>query len=239
MRGKGVHAEPSAAVIGITPAYAGKSSCGGQTRFPCRDHPRLCGEKLKRQIESKQLKGSPPPMRGKGMRTIKAFPNRRITPAYAGKRNIEFSKRIKQQGSPPPMRGKVQQFPDRFRFLGITPAYAGKSRSNFHHQKCNKDHPRLCGEKVILNRFTAFTIGSPPPMRGKVVHSQLRVIVFRITPAYAGKRQRKHVRHAKPWDHPRLCGEKTVKSHRACQAVGSPPPMRGKDRQHVLQGRLW
>ena len=65
------------------------------------------------------------------------------------------------------MRGKVQQFPDRFRFLGITPAYAGKSRSNFHHQKCNKDHPRLCGEKVILNRFTAFTIGSPPPMRGK------------------------------------------------------------------------
>ena len=85
MRGKGVHAEPSAAVIGITPAYAGKSSCGGQTRFPCRDHPRLCGEKLKRQIESKQLKGSPPPMRGKGMRTIKAFPDRRITPAYAGK----------------------------------------------------------------------------------------------------------------------------------------------------------
>ena len=93
MRGKGVHAEPSAAVIGITPAYAGKSSCGGQTRFPCRDHPRLCGEKLKRQIESKQLKGSPPPMRGKGMRTIKAFPDRRITPAYAGKSAAESTPR--------------------------------------------------------------------------------------------------------------------------------------------------
>ena len=129
MRGKGVHAEPSAAVIGITPAYAGKSSCGGQTRFPCRDHPRLCGEKLKRQIESKQLKGSPPPMRGKGMRTIKAFPNRRITPAYAGKRNIEFSKRIKQQGSPPPMRGKVDQIFIIRNVIRITPAYAGKRLS--------------------------------------------------------------------------------------------------------------
>ena len=165
--------------------------------------------------------------------------NSRITPAYAGKRNIEFSKRIKQQGSPPPMRGKVYSFGNVKDQVGITPAYAGKSPAVSRSFSLSRDHPRLCGEKVILNRFTAFTIGSPPPMRGKVVHSQLRVIVFRITPAYAGKRQRKHVRHAKPWDHPRLCGEKTVKSHRACQAVGSPPPMRGKDRQHVLQGRLW
>ena len=85
MRGKGVHAEPSAAVIGITPAYAGKSSCGGQTRFPCRDHPRLFGEKLKRQIESKQLKGSPPPMRGKGPLAYPNVQHHRITPAYAGK----------------------------------------------------------------------------------------------------------------------------------------------------------
>ncbi len=178
-------------------------------------------------------------MRGKETSSFPKGSNSRDHPRLCGEKCTASAMSRIKSGSPPPMRGKVQQFPDRFRFLGITPAYAGKSRSNFHHQKCNKDHPRLCGEKVILNRFTAFTIGSPPPMRGKVVHSQLRVIVFRITPAYAGKRQRKHVRHAKPWDHPRLCGEKTVKSHRACQAVGSPPPMRGKDRQHVLQGRLW
>ena len=92
MRGKGVHAEPSAAVIGITPAYAGKSSCGGQTRFPCRDHPRLCGEKLKRQIESKQLKGSPPPMRGKGRGRFKVGGGMRITPAYAGKRSKKYGR---------------------------------------------------------------------------------------------------------------------------------------------------
>ena len=147
MRGKGVHAEPSAAVIGITPAYAGKSSCGGQTRFPCRDHPRLCGEKLKRQIESKQLKGSPPPMRGKGMRTIKAFPDRRITPAYAGKSHCQIVAIFRigdhprlcgekhrrheadsnHDGSPPPMRGKVKLDKEEFGTDGITPAYAGKS----------------------------------------------------------------------------------------------------------------
>ncbi|ERJ86486.1 hypothetical protein RUMCAL_03530 [Ruminococcus callidus ATCC 27760] len=31
---------------GITPAYAGKSSCAGPGECPVPDHPRLCGEKF-------------------------------------------------------------------------------------------------------------------------------------------------------------------------------------------------
>ena len=94
-----------------------------------------------------------------------------------------------------------------------------------------RDHPRLCGEKsvqVILNRFTA---GSPPPMRGKdhdVSFFQKRP---RITPAYAGKRRRSVRLPWKPWDHPRLCGEKAWQSVRVQCRQGSPPPMRGKVKQ--------
>ena len=70
--------------------------------------------------------GSPPPMRGKVAAKSAPHLDVGITPAYAGKRNIEFSKRIKQQGSPPPMRGKVYSFGNVKDQVGITPAYAGK-----------------------------------------------------------------------------------------------------------------
>ena len=146
-------------------------------------------------------------MRGKVLQTRLTKIHHRITPAYAGKSGIsDFAAgnwwdhpRLCGEkccwtcflhlptGSPPPMRGKdefgiILPFCDR-----ITPAYAGKRILKRPANGTVKDHPRLCGEKVILNRFTAFTIGSPPPMRGKVILWVLRYSTTRITPAYAGK----------------------------------------------------
>ena len=51
--------------IRITPAYAGKSCIFGLCVENCRDHPRLCGEKLTIRKSWKHRIGSPPPMRGK------------------------------------------------------------------------------------------------------------------------------------------------------------------------------
>ena len=50
-----------------------------------------------------------------------------------------------------------------------------------------KDHPRLCGEKLykIFRQFCRQ--GSPPPMRGKGIVNELSRKLDRITPAYAGK----------------------------------------------------
>ena len=50
----------------------------------------------------------------------------------------------------------------------------------------------------------------------------------RITPAYAGKRRRSVRLPWKPWDHPRLCGEKLLARLPEFVSMGSPPPMRGK-----------
>ena len=71
---------------GITPAYAGKSTCVHQQKAPAKDHPRLCGEKPERCICPHSLVGSPPPMRGKGISGKLTYSNVGITPAYAGKR---------------------------------------------------------------------------------------------------------------------------------------------------------
>ena len=85
MRGKvsveSVYTSPD----GITPAYAGKSNGGLKMAQDFKDHPRLCGEKAKRQIVRILLIGSPPPMRGKAGQCSVDFPCSRITPAYAGK----------------------------------------------------------------------------------------------------------------------------------------------------------
>ena len=51
----------------------------------------------------------------------------------------------------------------------------------------DEDHPRLCGEKPILEQSVAIDEGSPPPMRGKVKKAAWYLSKFRITPAYAGK----------------------------------------------------
>ena len=106
------------------------------------------------------------------------------------------------------MRGKVDVqtedgTPDR-----ITPAYAGKRLRSTDFSDVDKDHPRLCGEKIFLCFVIMALIGSPPPMRGKDQAFQPLYMQHRITPAYAGKSKRKRIRKIKDRDHPRLCGEK-------------------------------
>ena len=51
----------------------------------------------------------------------------------------------------------------------------------------NKDHPRLCGEKLHEAESVIREEGSPPPMRGKALQVMPDVQNHRITPAYAGK----------------------------------------------------
>ena len=131
----------------ITPAYAGKSQSQLAEKTGIKDHPRLCGEKMRRAFEKGYDKGSPPPMRGKDLPIVKPENVIRITPAYAGKspalrqefatgqdhprlcgEKLAFSHLLTTiLGSPPPMRGKGYYVAKRQSVRRITPAYAGKS----------------------------------------------------------------------------------------------------------------
>ena len=111
------------------------------------------------------------------------------------------------------MRGKAEVFVVDAVFARITPAYAGKShpdRIRLHHWR---DHPRLCGEKYSESEFFYKSLGSPPPMRGKV---------FLCTQDY--------IRHG---DHPRLCGEKFFCVHRIISDTGITPAYAGKRRSSI------
>ena len=65
MRGKGFAHHPTPLSVGITPAYAGKSSFHHYILFYPGDHPRVCGEKQVKVVEYHNKRGSPPRMRGK------------------------------------------------------------------------------------------------------------------------------------------------------------------------------
>ena len=167
MRGKGLCFPALCKLLGITPAYAGKSQHGNEKRVSLRDHPRVCGEKRKGCSITATRLGSPPRMRGKAPKRTLSHRQGGITPAYAGK-SILLPVRVCAQwdhprvcgekkladfedelgtGSPPRMRGKVLASPMLAPLIGITPAYAGKS--------------------FVLSIMFVPLMGSPPRMRGK------------------------------------------------------------------------
>ena len=168
-------------------------------------------------------------MRGKAFESVIDGCAARITPAYAGKRNIErgckngfedhprvCGEKSKYRGicallpgSPPRMRGKELCPFTTMSAARITPAYAGKSLTIPKLYTRNRDHPRVCGEKHGAPVSARWSAGSPPRMRGKACSALLISRHTGITPAYAGKRKSysKHKKHHR--DHPRVCGEKS------------------------------
>ena len=187
-------------------------------------------------------------MRGKAYKGADQTTRRGITPAYAGKRNAEAEPDIQNQdhprvcgekhlsaqfegtppGSPPRMRGKEFQFRGTLPDVGITPAYAGKSQTTVCFNNVTRDHPRVCGEKVIPCTPGLHIQGSPPRMRGKEKSPKKPVMARGITPAYAGKSRAGVCIVGDFGDHPRVCGEKDTNQITLTRGQGSPPRMRGK-----------
>ncbi len=67
------------------------------------------------------------------------------------------------------MRGKAVKAGFEYSKIRITPAYAGKRLFFQEMLHIHQDHPRLCGEKHVFPAVAVFVLGSPPPMRGKVL----------------------------------------------------------------------
>ena len=84
----------------ITPAYAGKSLLELVAVVGGRDHPRLCGEKLWTLVKRLSQRGSPPPMRGKGISGVADLRLSGITPAYAGKRHAGSWRQVRKKDHP-------------------------------------------------------------------------------------------------------------------------------------------
>ena len=208
VRGKGGRFAGLAHRFGITPACAGKRRPGFRLIHANGDHPRVCGEKFMLPWLNALELGSPPRVRGKAADCGPGAPDSGITPACAGKRLLRcwhpaglrdhprvcgekwlsICCQLFDAGSPPRVRGKDDCSAKQQLAPGITPACAGKRWQKAKRRLQERDHPRVCGEKVANSGASIYNGGSPPRVRGKVFCGVGRTACCGITPACAGKR---------------------------------------------------
>ena len=149
-------------------------------------------------------------------------------PRRCGENSSILTSSLSQSGSPPQVRGKPDSKPTYTANDGITPAGAGKTQSFSCPRASVQDHPRRCGENLLLILSAFRVLGSPPQVRGK----QKGLLVIeddgRITPAGAGKTQGRNIIASINRDHPRRCGENPQHRTSNREKAGSPPQVRGK-----------
>ena len=207
----------------------------------------MCGEQPCPSYWLDQNRGSPPRVRGTVCALDGSVGQLRITPACAGNSgrygspgrsrrdhprvcgeqpiSIETPRIL--SGSPPRVRGTVVIYIFVSQQKRITPACAGNSIRSEIFCRLKKDHPRVCGEQLLVISIWTRMMGSPPRVRGTGYRLTVGRYFCRITPACAGN-SRGHTHFRVPaQDHPRVCGEQKDAFARDFQSEGSPPRVRG------------
>ena len=133
-------------------------------------------------------------------------------------------------GSSPRMRGALVAVLVAGPAAGIIPAYAGSTTALASRFACRWDHPRVCGEHILLHRLQSLFLGSSPRMRGAPRRARIRESHSGIIPAYAGSTFRQVRRSGRRGDHPRVCGEHRRTPQKPDWSAGSSPRMRGAQR---------
>ena len=218
--------------LGSPPRVRGKDVLYVSTGKHKRITPACAGKSTPKRLCPQPAIGSPPRVRGKGHPSGQHTGLYRITPACAGKSvpslaRMYFDKdhprvcgekywkaktTVSEPGSPPRVRGKGWISTPVTACSRITPACAGKSPKRLRVDRKREDHPRVCGEKIVVVFNNGRYIGSPPRVRGKASGSTQSSVRGRITPACAGKSACFCFRWCWCKDHPRVCGEKTKES---------------------------
>ena len=135
------------------------------------------------------------------------------------------------RGSSPHVRGA--QFRGEFvdHLVGIIPACAGSTTGVAASAKVTRDHPRMCGEHGRLATMPCRSPGSSPHVRGAQRLERQSCSLSGIIPACAGSTSWETLRRSSIRDHPRMCGEHSVKHNAKGNDQGSSPHVRGARRR--------
>lgn len=209
----------------ITPTYAGRTVTIGAVTASVSNHHHVCEEHIKYVYKSPSRLGTSPHMRRSPQNRTDDVRCSRIIPTYAGNTGGGIVPHVAARdhpcvcgeheqyliacstvpGSPPRMQGALERVPRLPYTRRIIPAYAGST-----YRGCQPiflgEHPRLCGEHMMLSSSSTFVIGIPlhirgarimnhqnhmsagasPRMRGALQSYQRQCSIDRIIPAYAG-----------------------------------------------------
>ena len=173
-------------MMGLIPAYAGRTRVCGCSGGLGRAHPRLRGADPRLEDASKANSGSSPLTRGGRVVPGKKTPQIGLIPAYAGRTTgredcgpwEEAHPRLRgadnrpdildpeNQGSSPLTRGGLGAIGYFVTALGLIPAYAGRTGAPSKSARVTRAHPRLRGADTAPARTIRGHCGSSPLTRG-------------------------------------------------------------------------
>src|SRR6266511_2192055 len=232
---------------GTTPAYAGNAPAGQPRSGRSRDHPRVRGERASRSVHGMVWSGPPPRTRGTQGEPQLEVGGGGTTPAYAGNafrppsascgswdhprvrgERLSFEDGDPRSLGPPPRtRGTRVRGGSWGSGLGTTPAYAGNATGRCRSCGRLRDHPRVRGERSMIDRPRMRREGPPPRTRGTRGSAAHVPTHPGTTPAYAGNAPDRAAHHSSCRDHPRVRGERSSTARRSASSTGPPPRTRG------------
>ena len=171
---------------GIIPACAGSTFDMIEILRQIGDHPRMCGEHVRRQSVRQLLTGIIPACAG-STTCVQIGVNRKWDhPRMCGEHAWAFSLTSSKSGSSPHVRGARGFMLSEAVHCGIIPACAGSTPQMTHSISITWDHPRMCGEHIVKHVRPCSKRGSSPHVRGARIPSQRQGRLSGIIPACAG-----------------------------------------------------
>ena len=172
-------------------------------------------------------RGIIPALAGNTRRCCAVGPMPRDHPRACGEHETNGFDGLDKAGSSPRLRGTLVRRRRRAGGLGIIPALAGNTSMMSLTSRGSRDHPRACGEHVLLEFAGGIGQGSSPRLRGTHERAAHEVQRVGIIPALAGNTAKTSAFAPAARDHPRACGEHRMAPSAAGFAVGSSPRLRG------------
>ena len=229
------------------PAGAGNPASAPTATYPCRVHPRGCGESRKGTPEAQRFHGPSPRVRGilrlrhlplVGAGSIPAGagnPRRPVCPPATsgvhprgcGESAVWTLTPEAVAGPSPRVRGIR---PARLRHAGrggSIPAGAGNPRRSWSGRWPLRVHPRGCGESFTIQCSPTQEVGPSPRVRGIQGARHQRLGSRGSIPAGAGNPRCAAPFRGRTGVHPRGCGESPSASSPSCAAAGPSPRVRG------------
>ena len=218
-RGKRQQAGKTLDVLGLIPAWAGKTdSCHSIRHPPCWLIPAWAGKTTYQNVNDAATEAHP---------------------RVGGENETEAGIEVAARGSSPRGRGKPASTPRAETSPGLIPAWAGKTRRRRRRARTLRAHPRVGGENPRTTRAPRTRTGSSPRGRGKRPLTNGFRVGGGLIPAWAGKTGGSAPAFGGAWAHPRVGGENGTASPQVMCAQGSSPRGRGKRGVVGWLGRAW
>ena len=96
-----------------------------------------------------------------------------------------------------------------FLFTRFIPTHVGNAKNNTDTVPQLSVHPHACGERLELQRLSAYVFGSSPRMWGTLMHVLQCVPLLRFIPTHVGNAYPAAAEEITGTVHPHACGERT------------------------------